>query len=311
MRRNWFCAKSATCWRGPIAPSTLPTQMRASRRRRQPRFVAGLQRQQQRRTVQRFGLAQRHADQRAVGADGQLEHFAVDAVGLARSSSACAPGSRPCRCRRAAACCRRSGSTAAHASSSARPIGIGANMRSGSSVATPDGRLALAATSRSLSRISGELPTMVSAAAHDDGGGNRHQQPRQADAGARRQARGDRQVQRHHRRVLHDRRVEAGDRRRSAAAGVCSMPCERRSSQPARRLSAPVRSRPVPRIIVAMTFITALRREAVEDVFRRDQSGQAEQHQHHQRDHVGAHALEQEQHHRAARPARARAPCRW
>ena len=30
MRRNWFCAKSATCARAPIAPSTLPTQMRAS-----------------------------------------------------------------------------------------------------------------------------------------------------------------------------------------------------------------------------------------------------------------------------------------
>ena len=35
-------------------------------------------------------------------------------------------------------------------------------MRNGSSVATPDGRLAFADTSRSLSRISGELPTMVS-----------------------------------------------------------------------------------------------------------------------------------------------------
>ena len=30
MRRNWFCAKSLICWRGPIAPSTLPTQMRIS-----------------------------------------------------------------------------------------------------------------------------------------------------------------------------------------------------------------------------------------------------------------------------------------
>ena len=30
IRRNWFCAKSATCCRGPIAPITLPTQMRAS-----------------------------------------------------------------------------------------------------------------------------------------------------------------------------------------------------------------------------------------------------------------------------------------
>ena len=30
MRRNWFWAKSATCWRGPITPSTLPTQIRMS-----------------------------------------------------------------------------------------------------------------------------------------------------------------------------------------------------------------------------------------------------------------------------------------
>ena len=30
MRRNRFCAKSATCCLGPITPSTLPTQMRVS-----------------------------------------------------------------------------------------------------------------------------------------------------------------------------------------------------------------------------------------------------------------------------------------
>ena len=30
MRRKWFWAKSWTCWRGPITPSTLPTQMRMS-----------------------------------------------------------------------------------------------------------------------------------------------------------------------------------------------------------------------------------------------------------------------------------------
>src|SRR3546814_17409271 len=40
-------------------------------------------------------------------------------------------------------------------------IGIGENICSGSSVPTHEGRLALAATSRWLSRISGELPTMV------------------------------------------------------------------------------------------------------------------------------------------------------
>ena len=38
----------------------------------------------------------------------------------------------------------------------------------------------------------------------------------------------------------------------------CSTPCARRSSQPARRFSAPVRSRPAPRIIVAITLMTAL-----------------------------------------------------
>ena len=50
-------------------------------RRRQPRFVAGLQREQQRRAVQRLGFAERHADQRAVGGDGEFEHVALDAVG--------------------------------------------------------------------------------------------------------------------------------------------------------------------------------------------------------------------------------------
>ncbi len=37
--------------------------------------------------------------------------------------------------------------------------------------------------------------------------------------------------------------------------------------------------------------------EAAEDLLRRDQPGQAQHHQHHQRDHVGADALEQEHHH--------------
>ena len=40
--------------------------------------------------------------------------------------------------------------------------------------------------------------------------------------------------------------------------------------------------------------------EAVEQLFRRDQPGQAQHHQHHQRDDVGADALEQEHHHREA-----------
>src|SRR6476660_6404610 len=39
---------------------------------------------------------------------------------------------------------------------------MGANMCSGSSVAAPEGRLALDETSKSLSRISGEVPTIVS-----------------------------------------------------------------------------------------------------------------------------------------------------
>src|SRR3546814_10768410 len=49
---------------------------------RQPRLVAGLQGKQQRRAVQCLGLAERHAHQRAVGADGELEHVALDPVGL-------------------------------------------------------------------------------------------------------------------------------------------------------------------------------------------------------------------------------------
>mgnify|MGYP001806792938 CR=1 FL=1 len=46
--------------------------------------------------------------------------------------------------------------------SRARPKGSGANMPKGLSEATPDGRLRLAATSKSLSRIIGDEPTMVS-----------------------------------------------------------------------------------------------------------------------------------------------------
>ena len=80
----------------------------------------------------------------------------------------------------------------------------------------------------------------------------------------------------------------------------CSTPCARRSSQPARRLSAPVRSRPAPRIIVAMMLITALPEKPSNSSSGSTRPGQAQQHQHDQRDDVGADALEQEHHHREA-----------
>ena len=91
MRSMLFCAKSATCCaRAHHADHAADPDPRIGRRR-QPRVVAGLQREQQRRAVQRLGFAQRHADQRAVGADREFEHVAFDAVGAGRSSSRCAP----------------------------------------------------------------------------------------------------------------------------------------------------------------------------------------------------------------------------
>src|SRR5690606_7774537 len=130
-------------------------------------------------------------------------------------------------------------------------------MLSGSSVAAPEGRLALVATSRSLSRISGELPTMVRVP------------PSTIDTATGSSSR-DRLTP-----VRDDRRETTG-RYSAITDGFCitdelspampetsssrrsSAPRARRSSQAARRLRAPVRSRPMPRIIVAMTLITAL-----------------------------------------------------
>ncbi len=50
--------------------------------RRQARLVAGLQGEDQRRAAQLLDLAHAHADQRTVGGHDQLDHVAVDAVGL-------------------------------------------------------------------------------------------------------------------------------------------------------------------------------------------------------------------------------------
>ena len=63
--------------------------------------------------------------------------------------------------------------------------------------------------------------------------------------------------------------------------------------QPAgQAVQRPVRSRPAPRIMVAMMLITVAG-EAAEQVLARHQPGQPQHHQHDQRDHVGTHALEQ------------------
>ena len=142
------------------------------------------------------------------------------------------------------------------AASSARPMGSGANIGSGASVIMPLGRLSFAVRSRSLSRISGELPTIV-------------RPPPMTMAAAMGSSRRD-----SGRPVREDRREATGrysaitdgfcitDELRPAMAVVsrisrCSTPCARRSSHAARRFSAPVRSRPAPRIMVAMTLTTA------------------------------------------------------
>jgi hypothetical protein len=61
-----------------------------------------------------------------------------------------------------------------------------------------------------------------------------------------------------------------------------------------------VRSRPAPRIIVAITDITGVTGETAEEIFRCDEPGEPEQHQHDERDDVSADALEEEHHHREA-----------
>ena len=137
------------------------------------------------------------------------------------------------------------------------PIGNGANIFNGCNVATPEGRLPLADTSRSLSISNGELPTMVRLLPMMIAAAN----------GSRKRESGN---------PVRELRREATGMYSAITAGLCmsgefspeiavvsnsrrfSMPCARRSSQPARRLSAPVRSSPAPRIIVAITLMTAL-----------------------------------------------------
>ena len=51
-------------------------------RRRKSRFVAVFQRKDQRRTAQLLRFADAHADQRTLGGDGELDDFAIDAVGF-------------------------------------------------------------------------------------------------------------------------------------------------------------------------------------------------------------------------------------
>jgi hypothetical protein len=63
-RRKLFCAKSATCCFEPHRADHAADPDPRIRRWCQPRVVAGLQCEQQRRVMQRFGFAQRHAHQR-------------------------------------------------------------------------------------------------------------------------------------------------------------------------------------------------------------------------------------------------------
>ena len=130
-------------------------------------------------------------------------------------------------------------------------------MRSGSMVARPEGRLLLAEASRSFSRISGELPTMVSAPpitiAAEIGSSRRCiVSPVRA---ASREATGRYNA-------ITDGFCMKEEFRPAMAVVIissrCSTPWPRRSSQAASRFSAPVRSRPAPRMVVAMMLITAL-----------------------------------------------------
>ena len=76
-----------------------------------------------------------------------------------------------------------------------------------------------------------------------------------------------------------------------------STPFDRRSSQEARRFSAPVWSRPAPRIMVAMIAITALPEKPENSSLAGTSPGHAERDQHHQRGGVAADALEHEHGH--------------
>ena len=312
MRRNWFCAKSATCARAPMAPSTLPTQMRASAGGARRDSLPVLSASSSGAPCSSLGFAQRHADQRAVGADGQLEHVAFDAVGLGEI----ALGAR----RRHALVgdvvlaqqlvAEEAGNTAGR-----RRAAPGRSAAARTCAAARASRRRRAgwrwpATSRSLSRISGELPTIVSA-------------PPITMAAAIGISRRDID-----RPVREDRR-EATGRYSAITDGFCMKdelsPATARGQQQQALLDA-VRApqqpggEPVERAGAVQPGAEDHRRddadhrvagEAVEQVLGGDQAGQAEQHQHHQRDQVGAHALEQEHHHRQRRPARGRASCRW
>ena len=142
-------------------------------------------------------------------------------------------------------------------SSNTRPIGAMLNIEKGSMVSAPEGRLRLTDSTRSFSRICGELPTMVMVP------------PRmmQQAMGSSRRDNG--------RPVRVEIRATTG-RNNAVTAGFCmtaeispvmphrtssrrrSSPFDRRRMCDAAVFSTPVRSSPAPRIIVAMIATTAL-----------------------------------------------------
>ena len=184
-------------------------------RRRQARVVAGLQGEEQRRAALGLGFADGHADQRAVGGDGEFEDIALDAVGA---------GEITFRARR-----RHVLLVAAEQALVAVPAEIRQRQQQ-QGHADREGRehvermqggdagrqVAVRRGHQIVEQDQRRTADHGQATAHHHRAGDRHQQAAQGDAGACRQSRGHRQEQGDDGRILHRRGDDAGDDRRDA-----------------------------------------------------------------------------------------------
>ena len=267
------------------------------RRWRQPGVVAGLERQQQRRIVQRLGVGHGHAHQRTFGADGQLEHVALDPIAAGEVALGAGRGGGLALILQLGQLAvavevevKQAGRQQHHAHrrrGEHRQLFQGGHAR---------GQVVVGRHQQVVEQDQRRVADHGQRRAHHDRRGQRQQQARHRQAAARGQARGHRQVQRHHRRVLHERGVEAGHQ-----AG-------HRQQSPVLAVAAP--QQPGGQAVERAGAVQAgaqhhgghdahhrVAGETAEDLLRRHQSADAQHHQHHQRDQVGADALEHEHGH--------------
>ena len=177
---------------------------------RQPRLAAGQQGPEQRCFAPRLRLADGHADQRALGTNGEFVHLAVDAIGLGEITLGAARRHRVLAFLGVAqpfapriTVVQQAGDQQGNAD------GQGSKHREGGEGRGTGRKVAVGRQHQVIEQQQWRIADHGQAAAHHDRRSQRQQQAGQADAGARGQARGHRQEQRGHRRVLHEARHQA------------------------------------------------------------------------------------------------------